>query len=326
MTALPISFADVLDAAQRLDGIANVTPIMTSRTFNAMIGATVFFKCENYQRVGAFKFRGAYNHVSQLPADAERRGVAAASSGNHAQGVALSAQLLSIPCTILMPADAPQTKVAATRAYGATVKFFDRNKDLPEVAVRAASEPTNAYIVPSFDDPWIMAGQGTAALELLQSVPDLDIVVTPLGGGGLLSGTATAARGIAPKIRIVGVEPETADDWVRSLAVGHREMIGPPDTIADGVRTRQPGVLTFEVVRNLVDQVVTVTEDAIKEATRFMVLRMKTVVEPTGALPTAALMTGKLGGVAGKRIGVIVSGGNVDGEVLAKILSETTTL
>ncbi len=321
MNALPITFADVESAALRLAGIANVTPILTSRTFNAMVGAEVFFKCENYQRVGAFKFRGAYNHVSQLPGDAKLRGVVAASSGNHAQGVALSAQLLSIPCTILMPADAPRTKVAATRSYGATVKFFDRANDLPEVAVRAAAAPTDAYIVPSFDDPWIMAGQGTAALELLQAIPDLDTILTPLGGGGLLSGTATAARGLVPGIRIAGVEPEAADDWVLSLAAGERVMIDPPDTIADGVRTRQPGILTFEVVRSLVDQVVTVTEEAIKEATRFMVLRMKTVVEPTGALPAAALMTNRLGDLAGRRVGVIVSGGNVDGDTLARILS-----
>ena len=321
VNSLPISFADVEAAAARLNGIANVTPVMTSRSFDALVNATVFFKCENYQRVGAFKFRGAYNHLSQLPADAKTRGVVAASSGNHAQGVALSAKLLGIPCTILMPDDAPTSKIAATRGYGASVTFFDRENDLPEVAARKASEPTNAYIVPSFDDPWIMAGQGTAALELLREIPDLDLVLSPLGGGGLLSGTVTAVRGASPATRVVGVEPETADDWVQSLAKGERVLIDPPQTIADGVRTRQPGKLTFEVVRTLVDDVVTVTDAAIEEATRFMVLRMKTVVEPTGAIPAAALMSGRVGGIAGKRVGAIVSGGNVDGDVLARILT-----
>lgn len=317
---LPISFEDVLAAAARLEGQANRTPVMTSRTFDAMVGASVFFKCENYQRVGAFKFRGAYNHLSTLPSDARRRGVVAASSGNHAQGVALSAKLLGIPCTILMPDDAPASKAAATRGYGATVRTYDRLKDLPEVVVREAAAPTNAYVVPSFDDPKIMAGQGTAALELMRGTPDLDLVVTPLGGGGLLSGTVTAVKAISPATRVMGVEPEGADDWVRSLAAGERVLIDPPTTIADGVRTRQPGVLTFAVISRLVDGVVTVSDSAIEEATRFMVLRMKTVVEPTGAIPAAALMTGRLGDIAGKRVGVIVSGGNVDAEVLARIL------
>jgi threonine dehydratase len=326
MTSLPIIFADVQAASERLAGIANRTPVLTSRTFDQLVGAHVFFKCENYQRVGAFKFRGAYNHLSQLPADAHQRGVVAASSGNHAQGVASSARLLGIPCTILMPDDAPKSKAAATLGYGATVRTFDRLTDLPEVVVREAAEPTNAYVVPSFDAPWIMAGQGTAALELMQEIPDLDAVVTPLGGGGLLSGSATAVRGLSRSTRVIGVEPETADDWVQSLARGERVLIDPPDTIADGVRTRQPGRLTFEVVRQLVDRVVTVSDEAILEATRFMVLRMKTVVEPTGAIPAAALMTGKLGDVSGQRIGVIVSGGNVDAETLAAILATPSTL
>ena len=317
---LPISFEDVLAAAARLEGQANRTPVMTSRTFDAMVGASVFFKGENYQRVGAFKFRGAYNHLSTLPSDARRRGVVAASSGNHAQGVALSAKLLGIPCTILMPDDAPASKAAATRGYGATVRTYDRLKDLPEVVVREAAAPTNAYVVPSFDDPKIMAGQGTAALELMRETPDLDLVVTPLGGGGLLSGTVTAVKAISPATRVMGVEPEGADDWVRSLAAGERVLIDPPTTIADGVRTRQPGVLTFAVISRLADGVVTVSDTAIEEATRFMVLRMKTVVEPTGAIPAAALMTGRLGDIAGKRGGVIVSGGNVDAEGLARIL------
>ena len=321
MSELPISFSDVRAAAARLEGVAHRTPVLTSASFDELVGATVFFKCENYQRVGAFKFRGAYNHLSTLPGDAAERGVVAASSGNHAQGVALSARLLGIPCTILMPHDAPASKVAATRGYGAEVKFFDRLNDLPEAVVRAAAAPRNSYIVPSFDDPMIMAGQGTAALELLEEVPDLKVVLTPLGGGGLLSGTATAVRGLGSNARIIGVEPVGADDWVRSLAANERVLIEPPTTIADGVRTRQPGRLTFEVVRALVDDVVTVSDAAIEEATRFMVLRMKTVVEPTGAIPAAALMTNRLGDISEKRIGVIVSGGNVDPDVLARILA-----
>ena len=317
---LPISIDDVRAAAARLRGLANRTPVLTSRTLDEITGASVFFKAENYQRVGAFKFRGAYNHLSTLPEDARERGVVAASSGNHAQGVALSARLLGIPCTIVMPEDAPRSKRAATAGYGAEVRSFDRLRETPEAAVRSVAEKSGAYIVPSFDDRMIMAGQGTAALELLEEAPDLDLVIAPLGGGGLLSGTATAVKGVSPRTRVIGIEPEDADDWVRSLAAGERVMIDPPETIADGVRTRQPGVLTFEVVRALVEEVVTVSDAAIEEAVRFMALRMKTVVEPTGAIPAAALMTGRLGDIHGLRIGAIVTGGNVDAEELARIL------
>jgi threonine dehydratase len=320
---LPISFDDVLAAARRLDGVANRTPVLTSRTFDAMVGAgaRVYFKAENLQRVGAFKFRGAYNHLASLPPDAAQRGVVAASSGNHAQGVALAAQLLALPATILMPTDAPALKVAATRGYGATVQFFDRLAETPEAAVNAAREASGAYLVPSFDDPLIMAGQGTAALELINEVGELDLVLAPLGGGGLLSGTATAVRALSPGARIVGVEPEGADDWVRSLAAGERITIDPPTTIADGVRTRRPGALTYAVVSRLADGVVTVTDDQIREAMRFMVLRMKTLVEPTGAIPAAALLSGAAGPVDGLRVGAIISGGNVDPDVLCDILN-----
>ncbi len=321
VTELPIGIEDVRAATGRIRGIAHRTPVLTSRTLNERTGAEVFFKAENYQRVGAFKFRGAYNHVSTLPEDAKTKGVVAASSGNHAQGVALAARLLGIPCTIVKPTDAPEAKRQATLGYGARVLSYDRLADLPEVVVRTAAEPTGAYIVPSFDDRMIMAGQGTAALELLEDVPDLDLVVTPLGGGGLLSGTATAVRALSPGTRIVGIEPEGADDWVQSLARGERVLIDPPTTIADGVRTRQPGVLTFEQVRALVDEVVTVSDEAIEDAVRFMVLRMKTVVEPTGAIPAAAMLSGRLGDISGKRVGAIISGGNVDADVLACILA-----
>lgn len=320
---LPISFDDVQAAARRLDGVANRTPVLTSRTFDGMVGrgTRVYFKAENLQRVGAFKFRGAYNHLASLPVDARERGVVAASSGNHAQGVALAAQLLGIPATILMPTDAPALKLAATRGYGATVQFFDRLVQTPEAAVTAVREATGACLVPSFDDPLIMAGQGTAAMELIHEVGELDLVLTPLGGGGLLSGTAIAVRALSPGARILGVEPEGADDWVRSLAAGERVMIDPPTTIADGVRTRQPGLLTYAVVSRLADGVVTVTDDQIKAAMRFTVLRMKTLVEPTGAIPAAALLNGVAGPVDGLRIGVIISGGNVDPGVLCDILN-----
>ncbi len=320
---LPISFDDVQAAARRLEGVANRTPVLIARTFDGMIGkgTRVYFKAENYQRVGAFKFRGAYNHLASLPVDARERGVVAASSGNHAQGVALAAQMLGIPATILMPTDAPALKLAATRGYGATVQFFDRLVQTPQAAANAVRDSAGAYLVPSFDDPLVMAGQGTAALELLQEVGELDLVLAPLGGGGLLSGTATAVRALSPSARVLGVEPEGADDWVRSLAAGERVMIDPPTTIADGVRTRQPGLLTYAVVSRLAGSVVTVTDDQIKDAMRFMVLRMKTLVEPTAALPAAALLNGVAGPVDGLRIGVIISGGNVDPDVLCDILN-----
>lgn len=320
---LPISFADVVAASKRLDGVANRTPVMTSRTFDDLAGgAHVFFKCENLQRGGAFKFRGAYNHIASLSTEERSRGVAAASSGNHAQGVALAAKLLGIPATILMPTDAPATKVAATRGYGAEVEFFDRLAEKPDDAVRAFAQRTGRHVVPSFDDPVLMAGQGTVAKELIEDVGKLDWIVTPVGGGGLLSGTATAAKAMLPNVKVAGFEPDGADDWVQSLAKGERVLIDPPTTIADGVRTRQPGVHPFPVVRELVDTIQTVTDGEIKGAMRFIVQRMKLLVEPTGAVAPAGVLSGKLGDLAGKRVGVIVSGGNVDPETLCQVLLE----
>ena len=320
---LPITFEDVQAAAVRLRGIATRTPVMTSRTFDGLAGgASVFFKCENLQRGGAFKFRGAYNHIAALSLAERARGVAAASSGNHAQGVALAARLLGIPATILMPDDAPATKVAATRAYGAEVVFFDRQTQRPEDAVRGFAEQTGRHVVPSFDDPVLMAGQGTAAMELIEDVGPLDWVVTPLGGGGLLSGTVIAVKALCPGSKVAGFETEGADDWVQSLARDERVLIDPPVTIADGIRTRQPGVHTFPVVRALVDSVQTVTDDEVKAAMRFMVQRMKLLVEPTGAVGPAGVLSGKLGDLRGKRVGVIVSGGNVDPGVLCQVLLE----
>lgn len=318
---LPISIDDIRAAARRLEGVTTRTPVMRSRTFDAMAGgAEVLFKCENFQRGGAFKLRGAYSHIASLSPAERSRGVAAASSGNHAQGVALSAQLLGIPATILMPSDAPASKVAATRGYGAEVVFFDRATQRPEDAVREYAERHGRHIVPSFDDPVLMAGQGTAALELIEDAGPLDWIVAPLGGGGLLSGTATAAKALCPGIKVAGFETEGADDWVQSLACGERVLIDPPTTIADGIRTRQPGVHTFPVVRALADLVTTVTDAQVIEAMRFIVQRMKLVVEPTGAVGAAGVLSGKLGDLRGKRVGVIVSGGNVDPDVLCRVL------
>jgi threonine dehydratase len=318
---LPISIADVREAAGRLNGVANRTPVMTSRTFDELVGgARVFFKCENFQLGGAFKFRGAYNHISALTREERANGVVAASSGNHAQGVALAARLLGIPALIVMPFDAPSAKLAATRGYGAEVVQYDRLRDRPEVLLAQFAAERGMHPVPAFDDAMIMAGQGTAALELLEEVGPLDLVVVPTGGGGLLSGTVTAARGLSPATRVFGIEPEGADDWVQSLARGERVAIDPPTTIADGVRTRQPGILPFAVVSRLVDGIATVSDNQIREAVRFHVLRMKLLVEPTGAIPAAALMSGKLGDLRGLRIGAIISGGNVDPEVLCAIL------
>ncbi|WP_322796979.1 threonine/serine dehydratase [Tepidiforma sp.] len=321
MTDLSISFRDVLDAATRIAPVVHRTPVRRSRQLDVLAGCRVYLKCENEQRVGAFKIRGAYNRIAALTPEERARGVVAASSGNHAQGVALAARLLGIGATIFMPSDAPLTKVEATRGYGAEVVFYDRSRVLPADAVREHAETTGAVVVPAFDDPFVMAGQGTVALELLAETGPLDAVVVPLGGGGLLSGVATVVRALSPRTRIYGVEPVGADDWVQSLRVGRPVQIPPPTTIADGVRTREPGQLTFAVVSRLVDDVVTAPDDRIREAVRFLCLRVKTVVEPSGALGVAALMAGAVPGIEGKRVGVVLSGGNIDPELLAAILS-----
>lgn len=317
---LPISFEDVLRAEERLAGVAHRTPIFTSRTVDKMTGFRVFFKAENLQRAGAFKFRGAYNTLSQLSDEEKKRGVVAYSSGNHAQGVAYAAKLLGIPATIVMPTDAPQSKLAATRGYGADVVFHDRQTENRAEIAAEISRKTGAVIIPPFDHPYIMAGQGTAGLELMQDVPGLDVLITPVGGGGLLSGSATAAKGINPKIRVFGVETERSNDWWQSVRAGERIKIAPPDTIADGMRTQQPGELTFAVVQSLVEDILLVSEDEVKDAMRLILTRMKILAEPTGAVAPAAVLSGKLDAPAGAKIGVVISGGNVDADVLAKIL------
>jgi threonine dehydratase len=307
-------------AAERLRGVANRTPVLTSRTVDELVGGHVFFKCENLQRGGAFKFRGAYNRLVCLsPAD-RQRGIVAFSSGNHAQGVALAARELTIPATVIMPDDAPALKLAGTRGYGAEVVTYNRlTEDREAIATRLAEE-RGLTLVPPYNHPLIMAGQGTAALELIEEVDTLDWLLVPVGGGGLLSGCVIAAMGLRAGIKVVGVETSTSDDWVQSLAAGHPVRIPPPETIADGIRTQEPGSLTFPIVQALGHGVLTVSDDEVKQAMRFMLLRLKLLVEPTGAVPVALLLSGRMN-LHGQRVGVILSGGNADPALLADVLS-----
>jgi threo-3-hydroxy-L-aspartate ammonia-lyase len=314
------SFEDVCAAAQRLKGVAHRTPVITSRTLDARTHAQVFLKAENLQRVGAFKFRGAYNRIAQLAADQLARGVVAFSSGNHAQGVALAAQLLGAPATIVMPSDAPAAKLAATRGYGAEVVLYDRlREDRNAIASRLTQERGLTLVAP-YDDAGVIAGQGTTALELIEDVGPLDLLFVCLGGGGLLSGCSLAATALSPGIAIYGVEPEAGNDWVQSLAKGERVTIELPDTIADGMQTLAPGVLTFPIVQALCKGVVTVSDDEIRATMRFVFERLKLVVEPSGAAALAAVMFGKVD-VSGKRVGVTLSGGNVDSTTFARCIA-----
>lgn len=311
--------ADVRAAAVRLAGVAHRTPTLTSRTLDELTGAHVHVKAECFQRGGAFKFRGAYTKISSLPPEALARGVLAFSSGNHAQAVALASRLLGTRATILMPEDSPAAKLEATRGYGAEIVTYDRwTDDREEIGDRLAAE-RGLELVRPYDDPLVMAGQGTAALELLEDAPALDMVVTPLGGGGLAAGTATIAKELLPAIRIVGVEPEAGDDHRRSLAAGERVRVDVPRTIADGLGSVEPGRLTFEVTRHLLDEAVTVDDAEIVEAMAFLFDRMKLVVEPSGAVGIAALLTGKLD-VAGRAVGVVISGGNVGAARFAELV------
>ncbi len=306
------NFDDVRAAAARLDGVAKRTPCVTSRALDALCDCRAVLKCENFQRGGAFKFRGAYNLLAQIDAERRLRGVVAFSSGNHAQGVALAARLLDIPATIVMPRDAPAVKLRATREYGAEVVLYDREAaDRESLAERICAE-RGATLVPPFEDARIVAGAGTAALELLGEAGQLDAIVVPVGGGGLMGGTAIAAQGIHPRIAIYGVEPEAGDDMRRSLARGAIVTIAVPDTIADGLRTTSPGPLTFTIARERVSEVVTVSDDELRAAVRFAFERLKIVVEPSGAAAVAALMFRKIPDLRGRRAGAIISGGNVD--------------
>jgi len=304
------SFSSVQAAAGRLRGVAHRTPVLTSHTLDELVGGSVFLKCENFQRMGAFKFRGAYNRIVQLDAQARAHGVVAFSSGNHAQGVALACKLLGIHATVVMPSDAPASKTAATRDYGAEIVFYDRHKSHRAEIAKDLCEERGATLIPPFDDPEIVAGAGTAALELLADVPDLDVIVTPVGGGGLLSGTALAAHGINSSIELHGVEPEAGNDFQQSLARGEIVHIDVPKTIADGLQTQAPGEITFPIVRDHVKSIVTVNDDQLRGAMRFAFERMKLAIEPSGAAGLAAVMARFL--PAGKRIGIIISGGNID--------------
>jgi threo-3-hydroxy-L-aspartate ammonia-lyase len=317
---MSIELEDVERAAQRLAGVAHRTPVLTSQTLDERTGARVHLKAECFQRGGAFKFRGAYNKISSLDEDALRRGVIAYSSGNHAQAVAIGAALLGTRATIVMPADAPPAKLDATRGYGAEVVLYDRwTESREEIGARLAEERELELVRP-YDDPLVMAGQGTAALELLEEVPDLDLLLVPVSGGGLIAGCATAAKARRPEIRVVGVEPEAGDDTRRSLAAGKRVRIDVPRTIADGLQAPEPGELTFAVNERLVDRVVTVTDDEIVEAMVFLYDRVKLVAEPSGAVGVAALLKGRLDS-RGARVGVVISGGNVGAARFAELVS-----
>jgi threonine dehydratase len=316
---LPISYEDVRAAAQRLSGIAHRTPVVTSHTADEHTGGKLYFKCENLQRMGAFKFRGAYNALSQFTPEQRRAGVVAFSSGNHAQAIALSARLLGIPATIVMPTDAPQMKIEATRGYGAEVQPYDRYKEDREAIGRRLAEERGMTLIPPFDHPHVMAGQGTAALELIEDAGTLDVLLVCVGGGGLISGCAVAAKHALPQCRVIGVEPEAGNDVQQSLRRGEIVHIDVPQTIADGAQTQQTGRFTFPVIQALVEDVVTVSDQQLVSTMRFFAERMKMVVEPTGCLAAAAVLEGMLD-VRKQRVGVIISGGNVDVDRYAELL------
>ncbi|MCA7935594.1 threo-3-hydroxy-L-aspartate ammonia-lyase [Burkholderia cepacia] len=305
------TYDDVAAAAARLEGHAHRTPVMTSRTINEALGAQVFFKCENLQRMGAFKFRGAFNALSRFDAEQRRNGVVAFSSGNHAQAIALSARILGIPATIVMPQDAPAAKIAATRGYGGKVVTYDRYTEDREQIGRDLAARHGLTLIPPYDHPDVIAGQGTAAKELFDEVGPLDAVFTPLGGGGLLSGTALATRALSPHATLYGVEPEAGNDGQQSFRSGAIVHIDTPRTIADGAQTQHLGNLTFPIIRRDVDDILTATDAELVDCMRFFATRMKIVVEPTGCLSFAAVRRMK-DALQGKRVGVVISGGNVD--------------
>ena len=313
MTAdLPVSYQDVAAAAQRLAGHAHRTPVLTSRQVDERTGCRVFFKCENFQRVGAFKFRGAFNALSQLALEQRRRGVLAYSSGNHAQAVALAAKLLGIPAVIVMPQDAPQVKREATRGYGAEVVLYDKRSTVREQLAAGIAAERGLALIPPYDHPHVVAGQGTAAKELIEEVGPLDYLFVCVGGGGLISGCAIAADALSPGCRVIGVEPAAGDDATRSFKTGTLQTVENPDTIADGARTPYLGQITFPLVLRYVHDMVTVDDAQLLRAMLYIWERMKIVVEPTGALGIAGLFERKVDVPAGSRVGVIVSGGNVD--------------
>jgi len=311
LNRLAITFDDIVHAHERLSGVAHRTPVLTSRLADDRAGAELFFKCENLQRMGAFKFRGAYNAIAQFSSDQRAHGVVTYSSGNHAQGIALSARLLGVPAVIVMPTDAPAGKVAATKSYGAEIVCYDRYTEDREGIGKRIAEERGLTLIPPFDHPHVMAGQGTAAKELIEVAGPLDFLLVPLGGGGLLSGCATAAKAMNPECRIFGVEPEAGNDGQRSFRSGSIVHIETPSTIADGAQTRHLGIHTFPVIRRLADDILMVSDTELIEAMAFFASRMKLIVEPTGCLAAAAAF-GKQLDLRGARVGVILSGGNVD--------------
>ncbi len=318
---LGVAYADIEAAAQRLEGVAHRTPVATSRQFDTLAGCQAYFKCENLQRMGAFKFRGAYNALAKLDGARRERGVVAFSSGNHAQAVALAGQLLGIPATIVMPADAPAVKVAATRGYGAQIVLYDRaSGESREQTAQRIADDKGATLIPPFDHADVIAGQGTAVKELLEDVGPLDDLYVCTGGAGLLSGSAIAAGRLAPGIRVIGVEPAAGDDAARSFRTKTLQTVSNPDTIADGARTSSMGTLTFPLVLQHVHDIITVTDAQLVEAMRFLWERMKLVVEPTGALATAGVLS-RPADVRGRRVGIILSGGNVDLKAVASLFA-----
>lgn len=319
MTTLP-DYADVVAASGRLDGHALRTPVLTSTTINRELQAELFFKCENFQRMGAFKFRGAFHALSRFTPGQRRAGVVSFSSGNHAQAIALAASLLDIPATIVMPEDAPAIKVEATRGYGGHVVFYDRYREDREQIGRRLAEAHGLTLIPPYDHADVLAGQGTAVKELLEETGPLDALFVPLGGGGLLAGSALASRALAPDGRLYGVEPEAGNDGQQSFRRGTIVTIDTPRTIADGAQTRHLGEITFPIIRRDVDDILTVTDPELVEAMRFFALRMKLVVEPTGCLGLAAAR-GMKSALAGRRVGVLISGGNIDLHRYAELLA-----
>jgi threonine dehydratase len=309
-TPAPVTLDDVRDAAGRIKGVAHRTPVLRSRTIDRMVGAEVFLKCENFQRIGAFKFRGAYNAISRLSPQQLRRGVAAYSSGNHAQAVALAAREAGSTAVIVMPEDAPASKADATAGYGAEIVTYDRyTGDRVAIGERLAAERGLA-LIPPYEHPHVIAGQGTAGLELIEEAGHLDALLTPVGGGGLMAGCATAATALNPRIRMIGVEPEEGDDTKRSLEAGHRVSIPVPRTIADGQALEIPGELAFSINQKLVEGIVLVSDEEIREAMRLAFERLKIVIEPSGATALAALLAGKVTPLPA-RVGVVISGGNI---------------
>lgn len=313
-----IELVDVRKAAMRIKDFVHQTPVLTSRLFDGVAGAECFLKCENFQRGGAFKIRGAANFLLSLSPQERRRGVVTFSSGNHGQAVAIAAERLGMAATIVMPRDAPAAKVEATRSHGATTVAYDRLSEDREAIGRRIAGETGAAVLPPYDHPWTIAGQGTAALEFLEQVPELDAIAVCLGGGGLLAGTLIAAKSIKPTIKVFGVEPQLGNDWALSMEAGRRIGIEPPATIADGLRTTKPGEVTFPIVRQMVDGILLVSEEEIKSAMRFLLTRLKIVVEPSGAAAAAAVLNRKVP-VGVKKVGVLITGGNVDLDALAEI-------